>query len=260
MACQKCPCTSRGDQIEQQQYPRVVNDGRNWAMVYEYQARTVLRQSRDGINWSAPQFLPESGAWMNTSAPCKAPYKINPHPFASEPDCLIGGPPGIWLENGWLYIFTNLGGNPAGMGCWVLPVGYSPARNKRCTTQPLFTGAASYGPADLNGPAANPYFDFRTVAAAEVLKVGQRYYMLYEGVRGPGPGEPGNSQFALGLARSVSNRIDGAWEKFGGNPILLDLPGNIGVGHADVLQMAGQTWLYTTLADGQRSRYRLQWR
>jgi hypothetical protein len=139
----------------------------------------------------------------------------------------------------------------------VLPVGYSPARNKRCTTQPLFTGAASYGPADLNGPAANPYFDFRTVAAAEVLKVGQRYYMLYEGVRGPGPGEPGNSQFALGLARSVSNRIDGAWEKFGGNPILLDLPGNIGVGHADVLQMAGQTWLYTTLADGQRSRYPL---
>lgn len=82
---------------------------------------------------------------------------------------------------------------------------------------------------------ANPYFDFRTVSAAEVLKVGERAYIFYEGARGTVPGDPGDTQFGLGLARSATHEVDGPWEKFPGNPINVNLPGNVGLGHADVL-------------------------
>ncbi len=85
------------------------------------------------------------------------------------------------------------------------------------------------------------------------------YYMLYEGVRGPAQGDPGDSQFGLGLARSLTDRIDGPWEKSQGNPILVDLPGNIGLGHADLVVVDGQTILYTALEKDKRSRLALVW-
>ncbi len=84
--------------------------------------------------------------------------------------------------------------------------------------------------------------------------------MFYEGVRGPEAGAAGDTQFALGLARSATDKIDGPWETFAGNPILLDVPGNIGVGHADVVVDGGETVLYTSLDGETRSRLVLRWR
>ena len=83
--------------------------------------------------------------------------------------------------------------------------------------------------------------------------------MLYEGTRGPGEGDPGDTQFGLGLARSRTNQIGGLWEKFPGNPILAGLPGNIGLGHADLVVVNGQTLLYTSLNGATRSRLALVW-
>ena len=78
-------------------------------------------------------------------------------------------------------------------------------------------------------------------------------------MRGPGPGDGGDTQFGLGLARSLTAQIDGPWEKYTGNPILVDLPGNIGLGHADVVVADGRTYLYTSLDGITRSRLILVW-
>lgn len=48
-------------------------------------------------------------------------------------------------------------------------------------------------------------------------------------------------------------------EKYPGNPILVDLPGNIGLGHADRVVIDGRTVLYTALQPDQRSRLDLIW-
>ena len=77
---------------------------------------------------------------------------------------------------------------------------------------------------------------------------------------GQAKGDPGDSQFGLGLARSLSHEIDGPWEKYGGNPILVDLPGNIGLGHADLVVIDGLTVLYTALEKDKRSRLDLVWK
>jgi beta-xylosidase len=79
------------------------------------------------------------------------------------------------------------------------------------------------------------------------------------------------------LARSRTDQIDGPWEKFPGNPILTDLSqqttssgihgnpdpaqvGNIGLGHADLVVLHGQTILYTSLDGVTRSRLALVWK
>ena len=52
-------------------------------------------------------------------------------------------------------------------------------------------------------------------------------------MKGCGDRDPlmrGIRSLPLGLARSVTGDIDGAWEKYAGNPILVDLPGNVGLG------------------------------
>jgi hypothetical protein len=96
--------------------------------------------------------------------------------------------------------------------------------------------------------------------------------MFYEGVRGPGPGDAGDTQFGLGMARTADPKLsqtphsnayhqaDGAWETYPGNPLLVDLPGNVGVGHADVIIVDGITYLYTSLDGEVRSRLKLVWR
>ena len=93
-----------------------------------------------------------------------------------------------------------------------------------------------------------------------MVRVGQRYYLTYEGVRGPGPGASGDTQFNLGLARSQGPDLDGRWDKYPGNPILGDVPGNVGLGHADLLVLDGVTYLYTATSDSTRGRYALIWR
>jgi len=161
-------------------------------------------------------------------------------------------------------LFVGVGQNPSGMGCFVGSINTRGDNFQRCQNYPLFSGAEEYGPLDQVGSIANAYFDFRTISSAEVQKIGQeeeaRYYMMYEGLRGPAQGDPGDTQFGLGLARSVTNRVDGPWEKYPGNPILVDLPGNIGLGHADLLVYEGQTLLYTSLEGVHRSRLALVWK
>ena len=261
-ACMQCPCQSKVDHVNQQQYPRVAFDGKQLHLVYEYGARIMHRISVDGRTWSDSGFVPRTGIWQDWYRGCPAEARIGEHPFTMPfYDCLVGGPPGLYAENGELYVFVGLGQNPGSMGCYRGPVdgtvdGTMPLRY--CERNPLFTGAADYGPHEEMGAAANAYFGFRTISSADVVKVGNRYYMFFEGVRGPGPGDPGDTQFGLGLARSQGDQIDGPWKIFNGNPILVDLPGNIGLGHADVVVLEGETYLYTSLDGLVRSRLRLQ--
>ena len=256
--CRQCPCDSQRDHIDQQQYPRVYVQGRTWVMAYEYRGRVALRYSRDGLSWSLPLDVPGSGVRQSGLASCRPEERIGPHPFAPHIyDCLAGAPPGIYVEGNRLYVFVGLGQNPSAMGCYSGVLGGTLAR---CKHNPLFRGAAEYGPLDDKGVASNVFFDFRTISSAEVQKIGDRYYMLYEGTRGPGPGDPGDTQFGLGLARSLTNQIDGPWERFPGNPVLVDLPGNIGLGHADLVVDGRQTFLYTSLDGRTRSRLMLRFK
>ncbi len=48
---------------------------------------------------------------------------------------------------------------------------------------------------------ADAYFDFRTISSADPVRVGDRYYLFYEGVRGPGPGDPGRYPIPTGIWR-----------------------------------------------------------
>jgi hypothetical protein len=192
---------------------------------------------------------------------CPAAERIGPHPFVPyDFECLAGGPPGVYVEGGRAYVFVAVGQNPGGLGCYYGAVDAPAGQFRRCAYNPLLSGASQYGPHEERGAAANPYFDFRTISSAEVQKIDGRYYVLYEGVRGPGPGDPGDSQFGLGLARSLGTQIDGPWEKYPGNPLLVDLPGNVGLGHADLVVYQGQTLLYTSLDGHVRSRLALVWK
>jgi hypothetical protein len=259
--CRQCPCDSARDHIDQQQYPRVAYNGALQIMAYEYRGRVMLRRSSNGLAWSAPEELPAAGVWQVCPRNYRPEEHIGEHPYTPyNYACLVGGPPGVYVEGNRLYVFVGLGQNPGSMGCYY-GAADAPARALcKCKHNPLFTGASDYGPLEEKGSQTNPYFDFRMISSAEVQKVGERYYMLYEGVRGPGPGDPGDTQFGLGLARSVSGQIDGPWEKFPGNPILLDQPGNIGVGHADLIVFDGRTLLYTSLNGVTRSRLALVWK
>jgi beta-xylosidase len=143
------------------------------------------------------------------------------------------------------------------MGCLVGNKYSGASGLRRCSANPLFGAESGYGPLDVVGPASNPFFEFRTISSADVVRVGDRYYMVYEGVRGPSAENPGDHQFGLGLARSVGPEIDGPWEKFPGNPILMDLPGNIGVGHGDLVIVGPATYLYTATPFNTRGRYTL---
>lgn len=260
-ACISCPCQSERDHIDQQQYPRVVEQAGKWWMVYEYRASVFLRRSNDGVAWGPPEQIPLTGIWQEWLMGCAAHERIGEHPYvAPEFDCLIGGPPGLFVEDSTLYVFVGLGQNPGAMGCYRGAIDQPTALFRKCTHNPLFVGASTYGPVDSKDAQTNPHFDFRTISSAELTKIGDHYYMLYEGVRGPGAGDGGDTQFALGLARSVGNQIDGKWETYAQNPILIEQPGNVGVGHADLISVDGATWLYTSLDGVTRSRLRLVWK
>lgn len=259
IACSECPCPE-DEHVRQQQYPRVFFDGTRLSLAYEYLGRVMVRRSPDTLAWTPPEHVADTTIWHLWFRDCVAAERIGRHPFAPfDYECLAGGPPGIFVEGDTLYVFTALGQNPSAMGCFFAPVDGAGADFRRCIHNPLFVGADRYGPEDETGAAANAHFDFRTISSAEIVKLGERYYMLYEGVRGPGPGDAGDTQFGLGLARSLTGQLDGPWEKFPGNPLLVDLPGNIGLGHADLVVTAGRTYLYTSLDGVTRSRLLLQW-
>jgi len=259
--CHTCPCVSEVDHTDQQQYPRVAYNGTTFFLVYEYLGRARLRRSTDGLTWSMPERVADTGVWKLWLRTCRKEERIHEHPFVPyEYECLAGGPPGIFVEGGRLYTFVGLGQNPGAMGCYSGSVTTTGEGLTRCQHNPLFVGAGEYGPLDEKGAQTNPYFDFRTISSAEVQRIGAQVYMLYEGVRGPGPGDGGDTQFGLGLARSLTTDIDGSWEKYPGNPILVDQPGNVGLGHADLVVIEGQTFLYTSLNGYTRSRLALVWK
>ncbi|MEM7800505.1 MAG: hypothetical protein AAF633_15020 [Chloroflexota bacterium] len=262
VACNQCPCEADRDHHVQQQYPRLMLDETNQTVwgVYEYLGRPMVRQSRDGLSWGQPQRVNRAGLWSSLEG-CGPAEKINSHPFAliNTEQCLAGGPPGIWIEDETVYIFVGLGQSPGGLGCFVGRVDQQPGAFQRCRSNPLLTGSPTYGPLDLSGVEANPYWNYRMLSSATVDKIGSQYYMLYEGIRGPGRGDPGDTQFGIGLARTIEGKIDGAWEQYPLNPIILDLPANIGAGHADIVVLEGITYLYTSLDGVTRSRLRLEW-
>ena len=93
-----------------------------------------------------------------------------------------------------------------------------------------------------------------------MVRVGDHYYMAYEGVRGPSDPTVVDDQFALGFARSVGLAIDGPWEKYPGNPVIMALSGNWGVGHADIVIVGPATYMYTATSLETRGRYVLVYR
>ena len=273
MPCSSCPCTDERDHITAQQYPRVaaVRDAQGAIerayMVYEWHAQTRLRTSEDGITWTPGRAMRfPSGTYPSSYVPCTPTETISAHPNiqGQADDCLVGAPPGIYIEDDWLYVFVAVGSSPGGMRCYRgdrLAVERDPLTLEPCEQDPLFSGAMTYGPEDVFGEAAKAYFDFRYVSSAEVLKVGEQYYMAYEGIRGPDALNRGwDTQFGLGFARSIEGRIDGPWEKWPGNPALMPLSPNFGVGHADLLVVDGITVMYTATSMSTRGRYMLAWK
>lgn len=273
MPCDACPCrderdnhgdTVHGTRAAAQQYPRVfVTDDSQWYLTYEWHAQTILRRSDDGLIWSDWSFLrTPGGTWPSSFAACNEVERIGPHPNirGEVHDCLVGAPPGLYVEGDTLYVFVAAGSAPGHMRCYKGDRHGPLDALSLCDTDPLFEGAREYGPVDLLGAEANAYFDFRYVSSADVLRVGDRYYMTYEGIRGPDELERGmDTQFGLGFARSVGPEIDGAWEKFPGNPVIMDMTFNWGIGHADLLVVDGVTIMYTATSQETRGRYVLDW-
>jgi hypothetical protein len=264
LPCTACPCDDERDHITAQQDPRVAFTPERHYLAYEWHAQVMLRSSVDGLNWSPWQYLVVPGGTYPLSfAPCAPVEQIGPHPHirGQADGCLIGAPPGLFVEGETLYVFVAAGSAPGSMRCYYGDRFGDLSRLQRCAHDPLFTGAAEYGDIALSGADANPYFDFRYVSSAEVLKVGNRYYMAYEGIRGPDVLERGmDTQFGLGFARSTTSAIDGPWEKYPHNPVIFDMGFYVGVGHADLLVMDGVTYLYTQTGPDTRGRYVLRWR
>jgi hypothetical protein len=262
--CGQCPCTDEDDHITAQQYPRVFESADGYFLTYEWHARTVVRRSDDGLNWREWAFLTDpGGTWPSAYWPCSDTERIGPHPNIRGEihDCLVGAPPGVYVEDNTLYIFVGAGSAPGNMRCYRGDPTGDLSALRVCNTDPLFSGAGTYGPVDVFGAEANAYFDFRYVSSADVIRAGDHYYMFYEGVRGPDVLERGrDTQFGLGLARSTGPAIDGPWEKYADNPIIMDMVDNWGIGHADVLIIDGVTYLYSATAQTTRGRYVLVWR
>lgn len=257
-SCSSCPCQADRDHTHQQQYPRVFFDTDRAYIVYEWGAGTYVRTSTDGLRWSAEAHVPGTGQRHGT---CAEAESIGEHPniYAETEfgNCLVGAPPGIYIEGDLLYVFVGLGRDPGHMGCYVGDKYAGVGALRKCGSNPLFGAELGYGPLDALGAAANPYFEFRTISSADVVRVGDHYYMAYEGVRGPSNPTVVDDQFALGLARSVGPAIDGPWEKYPGNPVIMDLANNWGIGHGDLVVVGPATYLYTATSQTTRGRYAL---
>ncbi|MGD2147902.1 MAG: hypothetical protein PVH41_14490 [Anaerolineae bacterium] len=263
--CASCPCDAVRDHTGQQQYPRVSLDAGRAFIVYEWGAGTFLRTSVDGLVWSAEAHVPGTGQWQSETQPCAEHESVGDHPNIFDEtefgDCLVGAPPGIYAADGMLYVFVGMGRDPGHMGCYVVQpqadsgIGELVGGLRKCTSNPLFGAANGYGPLDAWGADANPYFEFRTISSADVVRVGDHYYMAYEGVRGPSHPAVVDDQFALGLARTTGPTIDGPWEKYPGNPVIMDVANNWGIGHADLVIVGPATYLYTATSQTTRGRY-----
>lgn len=264
MPCQSCPCEDTRDHITAQQYPRVVVAPDLLYLAYEWHAQVMLRTSLNGLDWSAWQYLiVPGGTYPYAFAPCEPVEQIGVHPYirGQADGCLVGAPPGLYLDGDMLYVFVAAGSAPAHLRCYKGSRYGDLSQLQRCDTDPLLTGAATYGDPDARGAAASDWFDFRYISSAEIVRVDDHYYLFYEGIRGPDALERGmDTQFGLGLARSTGAAIDGAWEIYPNNPLLFDSGFYVGVGHADFLLIDGVSYLYTQTGDDTRGRWRLVWK
>jgi hypothetical protein len=263
MPCGACPCDDQRDHITAQQYPRIaIADDGLWYMVYEWHAQTILRRSSDGITWSGFEYLRiPSGVWPRDYAACDALEDIGEHPnIEGEGDvCIVGGPPGIYVEGDMLYIFVMAGSAPSHMRCYKGNRFGDLGELSLCDTDPLFSGASEYGDLNVFGSDAAAYFDFRYISSADILQDGDYYYMAYEGIRGPSELEFGrDNQFGLGFARTTA--LDSQWELYEGNPAVMGLVDNWGIGHADLIVIDGMTYMYSATSQTTRGRYRLEWK
>ena len=260
--CGVCPCDDNRDHITAQQYPRVIvaADG-IWYMVYEWHAQAIIRRSEDGLVWSDWDYLETpGGTWQSSFAPCIEIETIGSHPNirGQADDCILGGPPGIFIEGDMLYVFVMAGSAPSHMRCYKGNRHGDLGDLQVCDTDPLFTGSQTYGDVDLTGQDAVDYWDFRYISSADIIKVDDVYYMAYEGIRGPSELEFGrDNQFGLGFAWSQS--LDGQWQAFEQNPVVMGLVDNWGIGHADLLIIDGVTYMYSATSQTTRGRYRLEW-
>jgi hypothetical protein len=257
--CKTCPCDPN-DHVQQQQYPRVAFDAGRAYMVYEWEARVYLRTSADGVHWSGPAQVPNTGMWYSDRQPCAEVERIGEHPHTLRGlqfDCLAGGPPGLAIAGNLLYAFIGLGQAPGHMGCLVGDKYAGVDGLRPCASNPLFGSEAGYGPPDGLGAAANAYFEFRTISSADVVWSGGHYYMAYEGTRGPSERYTRDDQFGLGFARSAGPAIDGPWAKHRGNPAITDVADNWGIGHADLIVLGSTPYLYTSTSQTTRGRYTL---
>ena len=263
MPCGACPCDDNRDHITAQQYPRVaVADDGMWYMVYEWHAQAIVRRSEDGLVWSDWDYLETpAGTWQSSFAPCSAIESIGEHPNirGQAEDCILGAPPGIFIEGDMLYVFVMAGSSPSHMRCYKGKRSGDTGDLQVCDTDPLFTGSQTYGDIDLVGQDAEEFWDFRYISSAEVIKVDDIYYMAYEGIRGPAELEFGrDNQFGLGFAWSTA--IDSEWQAFEQNPVVMGLVDNWGIGHADLLIIDGVTYMYSATSQTTRGRYRLVWK
>lgn len=262
ISCMSCPCDDQRDQITSQQYPRIARaDDGIWYMVYEWHAQTMIRRSEDGLNWSDWNYLvTPGGTWPSSVFPCTATEAIGAHPNirGQADDCILGGPPGLYIEGDTLYVFVMAGSDPAHMRCYKGDRHGDLSKLQICDTDPLFTAAESYGDVNAFGKDAAANFDFRYISSADILHDGDYYYMAYEGIRGPTVLEFGrDNQFGLGFARAQS--LDSQWDKYSGNPIIMGLVDNWGIGHADLIMINGITYLYSATSQDTRGRYVLAW-
>lgn len=255
--CAACPCVPGRDHTGQQQYPRVFAGAAQMHIVYEWGAGTYYRTSGDGIHWSMETRVPGTGQWMADGCPEAASIGDHPNIYAETEygNCLVGAPPGVYVEGDRLYVFVGLGRNPGHMGCLEGDVRAGAADLRPCGSNPLFGAEHGYGPMEARGAEANAFFEFRTVSSADVVHVGDRYYMTYEGVRGPSDPTVVDNQFALGLARSTGPGIDGPWDKYPANPVIMDVANNWGIGHGDLLIVGPATYLYAATSQDTRGRY-----
>src|SRR5258706_428655 len=100
IACLGDPCLDGPDDIDVQQYPRVLRaDSGIWVMVYEWRGQDYLRTSTDGLNWVRSRHVPDTGVWPLSAKSCLPYQRIGPHPNITQDayDCLSGGPPGLFL-------------------------------------------------------------------------------------------------------------------------------------------------------------------
>jgi hypothetical protein len=266
-ACARSGCTPQ-DHTNQQQYPRVAKaDDGTMYMAYEWGAAVHLRTSSDdGRTWSAEETLAGTGFGVHECAPEARVGECHGNE-QTVGQCLVGAPPGIFVDGDELYVFADAGSCPAHMACFRGPRSEGVRGLRPCDNATIFaSSAADQGPGIL-GSAGNEHFDFRFISSAEVVRDGNLFVMAYEGERGPATDHTPD-EWGLGFA--FSETLDAQWTKSDMNPVLLSLPGNVGFGHADILKIDGAWIMFDTVAEPttpagdnpstKRGRWRLVWR